>query len=399
MWLTIGSLWAQAPKAEPATASPTAKAQPFAELQAILEGAVQEGTVVGNSALVFKAGEVVFYGQAGDRDGEKELPIERDTIFRIYSMSKPITSVAAMQLVELGKMAPDDRVHQYLPELDGLTVLRKGKEVPPKRVMTVRDLLRHTSGFTYGFFGNTEVDKAYRKKGLLVTDRDLEHMVSKLAQIPLQNHPGTRFHYSVSTDVLARLVEVVSEKSFDAYLQANIFEPLGMVDTFFVVPAGKQDRFAQLYREVRGDLQPAPKINSYRFMKKTGFRSGGGGLCSTLDDYLRFCQMLLGEGRFGEHQILKAETVETMFTNQLAGVEQSSRRFQFGLGFQIDPKRGDFAWGGAAGTRFWLNPEKQTAILYMVQINPYGKRKTGERIRDWVYANWESAEVSDLSGF
>lgn len=357
----------------------------FSAIDDAMQQAVDEAKVVGHSALIFHRGEVVYYDGWGNRNREKGQPVERDTIFRIYSMSKPITSVAVMQLVEAGKIQLDAPVEDFLPPFQNLTVLEGNAEVPPKRKMTVRDLLRHTSGLTYGFFGNTQVDRAYRTSGILISDKDLEQMVVKLANIPLLHHPGQRFHYSASTDVLGRIVEVASEMRFGDYLQTHIFEPLEMKDTFFTVPRDKRERFAELYRGEDGDLKPAPRLSSFRFLNTTDFESGGGGLCSTIDDYLNFCKMLLNGGSYQGKQILKEETLKLMFTNQLGDrVEQSSRQFKFGLGFRISDRE-DYSWGGAAGTRFWINPKEQLAILYMVQINPYGGRNWGEQVRELTY--------------
>lgn len=372
----------------PAMAQRAERSAAFEKIDRLLSQAVDDDKVIGHSALIFQEGDVTYYSEHGDRDGEKGLPVQRDTIFRIYSMSKPITSVAVMQLVEAEKIDLDAPISKYLPALGEMKVLKGEEEVDARREITTRDLLRHTSGFTYGFFGNTKVDQAYRKNGILMTDRNIEETVEKLGKIPLLHQPGKRFHYSISSDVLGRLVEVVSGERFDNYLKKNVFDPLQMKDTFFTVPKDKQDRFAQLYRGEDGNLKPSPPLSSYRFLNENDFDSGGGGLCSTLDDYLQFCKMLLGGGTLNGKQILKKETLDQMFTNQLADVDESSRRFQFGLGFRISPE-GDYSWGGAAGTRFWVNPEKQLAILYMVQISPYGNRNWGERIRRMVYRSME----------
>jgi CubicO group peptidase (beta-lactamase class C family) len=218
---------------------------------------------------------------------------------------------------------------------------------------------------------------------------DLKSTVSKLAKIPLLHHPGTKFHYSASTDVLGRVVEVVSHQELDEYFQANIFEPLGMKDTCFSVPTEKQDRFAQLYKPGDdGKLKPANPLSSVRFFDQSNrFFSGGGGLCSTIDDYLAFSQMLLNDGQGNGKQIVQADTLKQMFANQLIQIDQPpGRQFKFGLGFRIFPQ-GDYGWGGAAGTRFWVNPEKDLAIIFMTQIMPYGRRNLGESFRDAVYAS------------
>jgi CubicO group peptidase (beta-lactamase class C family) len=380
-----------------------------------LRGKIKDGDPIGCSGLIFKDGQVVYYGEWGFQNKRKEIPIKRNTIFRIYSMTKPVTSIAAMQLVEQGKLDLDVPIETYLPEFKNLTVLedkRGATEVPAKRKMTTRDLMRHTSGLTYGFFGNTEVDKKYRAAGALMTDLNLASTVSKLAKIPLLNHPATKFHYSASTDVLGRVIEVVSEQPLDEYFKTQIFEPLDMSDTFFAIPSEKLERFAQLYRpDGNGGLRPANPLQSIRYLENDlTFFSGGGGLCSTIDDYLKFSRMLLNEGAVAPKespakstdeaeavndslekakaiQIVQPETLKQMFTNQLIDIERpSGRQFKFGLGFRIF-KEGDYGWGGAAGTRFWVNPEKNLAILFMTQIMPYGRRGLGESMREAVYSS------------
>jgi CubicO group peptidase (beta-lactamase class C family) len=349
--------------------------------------------IAGVSVLVARKGEEVLYGQWGYQDREKEIPLNRKSIVRIYSMTKPITSVAVMQLVEQGKVDLDVPVSRYLPEFASLTVLQgkgdKAKKVKPRRAMTTRDLLRHTSGLTYGFFGNTEVDKEYRKAGILVTDFNIKSTVGKLGEIPLLNHPGSRFHYSVSADVLGRLIEVVSGEKLDDYFQSHIFEPLRMVDTFFSVPKQKQDRLMQLYANRRGKpLSVADWYHSARILKANNqFFSGGGGLCSTVDDYFAFSQMLLNKGMVGEKRLIGEKSIEQMFRNQLAKIDNPpGRNFQFGLGFQCFSK-GDFGWGGAAGTKFWVHPEKETVIIYMIQMMPNEGGKYHDVVRDAVYSS------------
>ncbi|MBL4770733.1 MAG: beta-lactamase family protein, partial [Planctomycetes bacterium] len=285
--LALASFLPQAPVEQAARPEgpATTNDERFAAFDGVLNEAVEGGAVVGHNALIFQDGKVLYYGQSGQRDRAKGLPMERDTIFRIYSMTKPITSLAAMQLVEAGKIKLDEPVATYLPGFADIKLLRKGKLVDPRRDMTVRDLMRHTSGLTYGFFGKSAVDKMYLEKGILVTDTSLEDMVSKLVELPLQSKPRLRFHYSVSTDVLARIIEVTSEEEFSAYLSKHIFEPLGMHDTFFTVPKDKLHRFAEMYKPVGEELEPSPMRASRHFLRKTGLHSGGGGLCSTIDDY------------------------------------------------------------------------------------------------------------------
>ena len=363
------------------------------KVDTLLERAVTDGKLVGCNALIFHSGKEAYYGQFGQQDARQDTPIRRNTIFRIYSMSKPITSVAAMQLVEKGLLKLDEPVDTYLKPLGDLKVAKIeskqiAKELPLERRMLVRDLLRHTSGLTYGFFANTPVDNLYKQKGILFRDRDIAEMVNKLGEIPLKTQPGTKFEYSISTDVLGRVIEVASGQSLDRYLKENIFSPLEMHDTSFVVPEDKLDRFAEMYREARGKLVPSPAMSSARFVNPDNkFFSGGGGLCSTIDDYLKFCQMLIHEGRAGNATILRPETLEEMFTNQLQSIQNPPSGFRFGLGFRISPgKLGeDYSWGGIAGTRFWVNPKQKLIVLFMTQVNPYGQRNYGRQIRKISY--------------
>jgi len=373
-------------------------AEKLAQIVPDMQGRVEAGKLVGGCGVVARGDQIVFVETWGQQDREKKLPMQADTIFRIYSMSKPITSVAAMMLVEEGKLGLDDPVSKYLPELKGLKVLTEGKSedgkpehkvVPMEREPTVRDLLRHTSGFTYGFFGNSEVDKRYRSAGVLITDATLEDTVSKLSKIPLKHQPGSRWHYSVSTDVLGRVVEVASGQSLAEFFKKRIFEPLGMEDTFFTVPKNKLPRLAQMYAPDGGGLKPAPALRSWRFVNSANrFYSGGGGLCSTMADYLTFCRMLLNEGLRGDVRILKPETVRQMRTNQLTGDIKGGFGFQFGLGFRID-RNGTYSWGGAAGTRFWIDPKNNLITIYMTQINPTAQFDYGSQMKRMVYAAME----------
>ena len=344
---------------------------------------IDAGKVVGCSGLIFKDNKLVFQENWGLRHRRKELPVEDDTIWRIYSMTKPITSVAVMQLVEKGDLELDANVSKYLPEFKDLQVQNKnGKLVACRRPMTIRDLLRHTSGLTYGFFGNTPIDKAYRNSAILVLDKDLAHTVTKLSKIPLLHQPGKRWHYSVSTDVLGRIIEVVSEKSFQQYLQENVFDPLEMKDTFFSIPEDKQKRLAEMYMPVGNELKQSPIIESLRYLNDTGFCSGGGGLCSTMHDYLQFARMVLNEGELNGKRLLSKKTIAMMTKNQIPN-GAASRSFRFGLGFAID-KRDCYSWGGAAGTRFWVDPKNEMVTIFMIQIKP-DRGQPREKFRQMVY--------------
>ncbi|MEM7454470.1 MAG: serine hydrolase domain-containing protein [Planctomycetota bacterium] len=350
---------------------------------------IENEDIAGCSAMVIRDGKIGYFKCFGHRDRAEELPVERDTIFRIYSMSKPVTSVAVMQLVEQGKIGLDDPVSKFIEGFGDLTVLKTQgddvEEIPARREITVRDLLSHTSGLTYGFFGDTAVDMEYRRQGVLMMDDNLEHMCSKLSTIPLLYQPGERWHYSVASDVLGRVVEVASEQMLDEYFQQHIFEPLGMTDSFFSLPADRLPRLAEMYSP---GLEPAAAWESFRIRNaENKFFSGGGGLCSTIDDYGRFAQMLTNRGELDGVRILQPETVDSMYTNQLEELDNPGGSFKFGLGFRISDRGDngtDYGWGGAAGTRFWANPDRNLSVLFMVQIKPTPQR-FGERILNLTY--------------
>jgi len=362
-----------------------------------MEQLVDEKRVAGVVALVARRGKIAYFETFGMRDVEAGKPMEKDTIFRIYSMTKPITSVAVMMLYEEGRFSLDDPVSKYIPELGGLQVAVEGKDpetgeptfttVPSERDMTVRDLLRHTAGLTYGLFAQSEVDRMYIKAGVLSRSNTVADMVEKLGHLPLKHQPGTVWEYSVATDVLGRFVEVVSGLPFDRFLEERILKPLGMKDTAFYVPREKKDRFAALYTQAKDRTIQRNTSRAYQdFLVPPTFLSGGGGLVSTTTDYLRFCQMLLNKGTLGGVTLLKPETVELMTTDQLddfkiapIGVVLGVANAGFGLGFRITrtPGRvgaigsaGTYGWGGAASTIFWVDPKEQMIGIFMVQITP-----------------------------
>ncbi|HCO95640.1 MAG TPA: serine hydrolase [Phycisphaerales bacterium] len=370
-------------------------AEKLQRAQAAMQKLVDDKRIAGGVIVVARRGKVVQFEACGMMDIEAKKPMKRDTIFRFYSMSKPITSVAVMILYEQGKIELDDPVSEYIPQFKGLKVVadpdaEEITEVEAKRQMTVRDLMRHTSGLTYGFFSNTAVDKLYRKSvqlgGSGVT---LEEMAKNLAPIPLLYQPGTKWHYSVSTDVLGRVVEVASGQSLDKFFAERIFEPLGMADTAFYVPAGKIDRFATNYGpNPQGGLRPIDKPETTRYAKMPTFFSGGGGLVSTAGDYMRFCLMLLNKGEFGGKRLLKTETVEMMTKDQLP--EQAypigtggRAGVGFGLGFSVRVESsdaapasrvGEYGWGGMASTHFWISPRDEIAVIVLTQHIPYSNR-------------------------
>ncbi|MCZ6657700.1 MAG: serine hydrolase [Gammaproteobacteria bacterium] len=390
-----------------------------------MQQAVEEGVMVGGLGMIARNGRVVYQETYGHTDRDAAKPMAIHNLFRIYSMSKPITSVAVMMLYEEGHFFLHEPVARYIPELANLVVAtstadgettavsdgttsrtvgkgdesKQGQTRKPSRQPTIRDLLSHTAGFTYGFFGNTEVDKQYRETELMQSGDTLEKFVTQLGKIPLQYDPGTRWHYSVSVDVQGRLVEAVSGMRFGEFLQKRLFEPLDMKDTSFTVPQAKFDRLAQIYSPegmewgsnvfmtpiTSSKLVVSPAVIDDGYREGATFESGGGGLVSTVRDYMRFSQMMLNGGELDGARILSPKTVELMTINHLGDIRMGfgRRGVGFGLGFAValDQGRigelgsaGEYNWGGAAGTRFWIDPEEQLIGIFMVQSIPHRTR-------------------------
>ena len=363
--------------------------RPGSRVKDVMNRAVSSGKVAGAAHLVVHGGEELFFHTKGVRDIEDEQPFERDTIVRIYSMSKPITSVAAMTLFEQGKFQLDDPIAKYIPSFANTTVIEKNGEtikfVPASRPITVRDVFRHTTGYAYSGSGIPELEKLYQKEGLKYRppygmqppDMTIEQAAESLARIPALHHPGERFTYGFSTDLLGRLIEVWAGKSLDQYLRSSVLDPLSMDDTGFSVPAEKLSRFASCHSTHAGKLVIADKAATSPFVNGFKFLSGGGGLVSTIQDYSHFCQMMVAGGEFRGKRILKPATIELMFTDQLNGV---AGEFQFGLGFAIgEVKLGleqsqrtvkQFSWGGYASTDFRLVPEEKLFQIVLRQHIP-----------------------------
>ena len=361
-------------------------------IRPVMQGYVDNGNLPGFLTVVARKGKVVHFETIGMQDIENKKPIEAGTIFRIYSMSKPITSLAVMVLYEDGLIKLDDPVEKYIPEFRDMKVFNKEQTEThdAKNKMTIKHLLTHTAGLTYGW-GGKPIDKLYRELKVLKNGSTLVDMARKLGEIPLLHEPGERWTYGVSTDVLGYLVEVVSEMPFEEFLQTRIFKPLGMVDTAFSVPKTKLERFAALYRPNKeGKLQLIGKP-PLATKDVTFFPAGGSGLVSTAADYLRFCQILLNGGELDGVRILKSETVELMRHPH----QQYGKGGAFGLGFHVvtgtdtgknkgKAKRaiGSFSWGGAAATTFWIDPETELIGILMTQLmnNHYGFAGDFERL-------------------
>lgn len=383
---------------------------------------IATGKLAGALIQVWRRGGLALNSVLGLADRERQVPLGEDSIFRIYSMTKPITSVAVMMLVEECKIALDDPVSKYIPAWDKLGVHAGGfmesfQTRPTARPMLVVDLLRHTSGLTYGFQQNTNVDAAYRKLkiGELATEGTLEEMIEKLATLPLEFSPGEAWNYSVSTDVLGYIVGKVSGIAFEVFLKERIFDPLGMVDTAFYVPQEKVSRFCACYAigalgskiasAQEPTLQDDPRISAY--LEPPTFISGGGGLVSTATDYMRFARMLLQGGELDGVRLLGPKTLALMTANHLPGgldlprlsrsmfSEATYEGVGFGLGFAttitpsatlIPGSAGDFFWGGAASTFFWVDPREDLIVLFLTQLLPSSAHPVRRQLRTLVYS-------------
>lgn len=394
---SASSGWSAAPVADPATVG-FSKAG-LDRIDAAMEAAVSKGEVAGVVTLLAKDGQVVDYDTFGLASLESGAPIRKDTIFRIFSMSKPITGVAMMQLYEQGKWKLDDPVTKFVPEFTNLKVLRLDAEgnavldasgkpvlVNPNRPATMRELMSHTAGLAYGLSGEDPANTAFRDLSVLGSS-DLEEMITKMATIPLILQPGERWYYSAAVDVQGLIVQRLSGKRFGDYLQENLFAPMGMKDTAFYVTPDKAARLSGVYQWDRdtGKLASGNRFGRDNFTNPARLESGGGGLVSTIEDYARFCQMMLNKGELNGARILKPETVALMTQNHIGSLRLNSDGTAanpglpgvgFGLDFAVvtDPAAagtsegvGTYYWGGAAGTWFWIDPTNNLYFIGMIQ--------------------------------
>jgi len=385
---------------------------------------VDSGQLPGLITQVFRRGELVHTGLSGQMDLERSKPMAEDAIFRIYSMTKPITAVALMMLMEEGAIGLDDPVARYIPSWKKLGVYASGiptliSSQPPgfittpvERPMKVVDLVTHTSGLTYGFMMRTSVDAAYRRLKIndFQTPGGLSEMMEQLSSLPLEFSPGTAWNYSVSIDVMGYLVEKLSGQSFGSFLQERLFKPLKMEDTGFFVPPEKIARFTSCYQPAAGGgLKIQDDAQASTYDHPPPLESGGGGLVSTTHDYMRFCRMMLGGGELDGARILSPKTVELFSRNFLpddrevmemstpGSFSESSYAgvgFSIGCGVNIDVARtrlpgteGEYFWGGAASTAFWIDPLEELAVVFMTQVMGTDARLTLRRdLRTLVYS-------------
>ncbi len=375
---------------------------------------IDPGKISGALTLIARKGKIVHNSPLGMMDRERQKPMTQDTIFRIFSMTKPITAVAFMMLYEQGLFQLNDPVWKFIPEWKKLRVFEYGNypgffTKKPKRHMTILDLLTHTSGLTYGFLEKTNVDAAYRKLniGIPLINEPLDNLIEKLSKLPLEFSPGQYWNYSVSTDVIGYLIEVISGLKFDKYLQTKLFDPLKMIDTGFNVPPEKIDRFAaNYYRMPDKSLALIDDPVNSNFSRPTDCFSGGAGLVSTASDYLRFCTMFLNGGELDGVRILGKKTIDFMSMNHLPDGklldDMSKSNFSqvvmegsgFGLGFAVnmDPvgakiigSPGECSWGGLASTTYWIDPAEELIVIFMTQLIPEGTFNFRGQLKTIIY--------------
>ena len=378
-----------------ACATPAPPAPPAfdaAAMDAVLAGAVERGEVIGVSALVFDEGREVYEGAFGLRDRETASPVTEDTVWRIYSMTKPMTSAVIMDLEEDGLLSLGDPVSTYIPSFADVRVARPGPDggvesVIPKRAITVEDLLLHTAGLGYGIFGDiTPLEAQYAQAQLFRPGESLEAKVDRIAALPLNADPGEQWFYSVGIDVLGRIIEVVTGQSLADAMRDRLFEPLGMDETRFTLAPDQAARFATLYMQTPDGFVPAPNMAGVDFAQDAGFQSGGGGLVSTQDDVARFAQMMLNGGELDGVRVLEPGTVERVMSDHLAGRPSvlpwlgGDTGVGFGYGGSVQltatPQQqrergrypGQWGWGGAARTDMFIDPANDSFGIIMLQF-------------------------------
>jgi CubicO group peptidase (beta-lactamase class C family) len=378
-------------------------------IAAAVQRDINDKRVAGAVTLVVRHGKVAWFKAQGMADREAAKPMPPDAMFRICSMTKPITSVAVMMLYEEGKFLLEDPVSKYLPEFKNPRVLVKPANgdpytIPATKEITIRDLLRHTSGIAYQW--NQDLGPLYEKanvaSGLVQYDGTIGDSVKRLAPLPLLFNPGERYEYSLGVDVLGRLVEVISGKPLDEFFRTRIFEPLGMKDTYFFVPDNKAERLATAYTyyaEKGLNRFPDTPIREESFFYSADYPargpkklfSGGAGLVSTAMDYARFCQMMLDEGKVGNTRLLSRKSIELMTHDQLGKIPSD---MGFGLGFGVDGVKaplselgsvGAYGWGGFFYTTFSVDPQEQMIVIFMAQLHPTGDLELNSQVHELAY--------------
>ena len=381
-------------------------AKQLSPITTAMQRLVDRHAIPGGLAMISHRGEIVYFDVVGYQNIEDELPMRKDTIFRIYSMTKPITAVAALILVERGQLSLDDPLSKYDERFADLKVHTGGfgglaTSEPARRPITVRQLMAHTAGFTYGAFGISEVDRLYRTHSIGKRKDSLEANCGRLAELPLAHHPGEKFRYSVASDVLGLVIERASRLPLDQFLAEEIFRPLGMMDTGFHVPTDEADRLSANYgpRLLQKGLSRLDDPASSKYLKRPRMLSGGGGLLSTAGDYMKFCQMLLENGKYEGGQLLKPETVAMMTRNHVPestlpiSVGMPFEGVGFGFGVSVRYERvpyakyvpeGEYGWSGIASTTFAISAKHDLAMVTMTQYMPYTSALS-DRVKKIVY--------------
>ena len=405
--LTVVAIAQDLPTAKPESVG--LSSERLERISSVVQHDIDDKRIAGAVTLVVRHGKVAWFKAMGMMDREAAKPMPADAMFRICSMTKPITTVAAMMLYEEGKFLLDDPVSKYLPEFKNAKVLVKPAQgepytIPATKEITIRDLMRHTSGITYQW--NADLGPIYEKadvaSGLLQYDGTIGDSVKRLAGLPLLFNPGERFEYSLGVDVLGRVVEVLSGKPLDEFFRTRIFEPLGMKDTYFYPPENKVGRVATAYTfypDKGLNRFPETPIHEGSFVYSADYPtrgpkklfSGGAGLVSTAMDYARFCQMMLDEGKVGNTRLLSRKTVELMTHDQLGKIGPDQA---FGLGFGIDGVKtplselgspGTYAWGGFFYTAFTIDPKEQMIVVFMGQLHPTGNLTLDKQVHELAY--------------
>lgn len=375
---------------------------------------VNKGWMQGATAMILRNGKIVYEKAFGYSDLEAKVPMKKDDIFRIASQTKAITSVAIMILFEEGKLLLDDPVSKYLPAFKNQQVLAGFNEadttyttIPAKREITIRQLLTHTSGLGYAQIGSKESNAIYAKANLTagvgVQGDGLLNAMNRLAKLPLMHQPGEKWTYGLNTDLLGCLVEQISGKTLDQFFRERIFEPLGMKDSYFLIPAEKAGRLVKLYREgpdgklepSKGNILNGSLITPEYPLQPSNYYSGGAGLSSTIEDYATFLQMLLNGGIYNGKRILSRNSVRMMTMNQIGDVSYGGGPDKFGLGFSViteggsgktPANAGTFAWGGAFATSYWVDPKEKMVYLFFRQLQSTTKGEVVEKFRALVYS-------------
>lgn len=388
----------------------TISAIKLSQIDSVVNQYVKNRWLIGGSVIVVKDHQVVYYKGFGYADEKTKKPMAADALYRIMSQTKAITSLAIMQLYEQGKLDLDDNLSKYIPSFKNPKVISEyyAKDtsyttVDAKREVTIRDLLTHSSGIDYTDIGSSKMSHIYNKanipSGLGYFDANLVDRMTALGKLPLAHQPGEKFTYGLNSDVLGAVVEIISGMSLEAYFNKFIFEPMGMKDAYFNVPASKANRMPTVYTEnEKKEIIEWPenfrKINSNYPLKAKTYFSGGAGLSSTAFDYAIFLDMLLNKGKYNGHQILSPRTVEVMLGHQLDF--QKEGEDYFSLGFSVTSKKsaernlrsaGSFSWGGYYGTNYWADPKENLIVLIMTQHTPNSHSDLGGKIENIIYGS------------